>query len=169
MPMRSNPLQRLSAAVQYLHPKKGKDQMPTSTLPLTPGLTHRPRAGFGYFLGMSGGVCAFPMCLLAREAHHERDSSQLSLLCWTQQTQALLPWGGRAMVYLILAHFVGRELCQHGGSRIPAGQNGLGWFPSATRTAQLPDLPGKPLGFLFSSVLFHAQNLMIALCAGCCG
>lgn len=54
------------------------------------------------------------------------------------------------------------------GSRIRAGQNGLGWFPSATHTAQLPALPGQPLGLLFSSVLCHAQNLMIALCAGCC-
>lgn len=55
------PLQGLSAAVQYLHPRTGKNQMPTLDVPLTPGLTHRPRAGFEYFLYIlwmsAWGVC----------------------------------------------------------------------------------------------------------------
>lgn len=143
-------------------PQKGKEADADFKPALTPGLTHRLRAGFGYFVNV-WGVCIPCVPPGQRSSSWEWFLPALSTVVFSEQP--LLPRGSRALAYLVLAHFVGRELCQHRG--IPAGHSGLGWFPSATHTAQLPALPGQPLGVLFSCVLCSAQNLMIALCAGC--
>lgn len=105
-----------------------------------------------------------PLCLLAREACCECDSSQLSIISAVVASEdtAPLAQGSRAVAYLIVVHLVVGGACVSAGrSGIPAGRDGLIWLPcSPLPPRQCSSLPrmGCSLGLLFSSLLRSARE-----------